>query len=71
MDYRFTPEEEAFRQEVRSFLRAELPEGWDYDPFELHDENWEFALAFTKKLAAGSGWRRPGRRSTAASGSIS
>jgi len=52
MDYRFTPEEEAFRQEVRSFLRAELPEGWDYDPFELHDENWEFALAFTKRLAA-------------------
>ena len=51
MDYRFTPEEEAFRQEVRTFLRAELPEGWDYDPFELHDESWEFALAFTKKLA--------------------
>ena len=52
MDYRFRPEEEAFRQEVRSFLRAELPESWDYDPFELHDENWEFALAFTKRLAA-------------------
>ena len=25
MDYRFTPEEEAFRREVRSFLRAKLP----------------------------------------------
>src|SRR3972149_7872823 len=58
MDYRFTPEEEAFRQEVRTFLRAELPEGWDYDPFELHDENWEFALAFTKRLAA-KGWVAP------------
>ena len=52
MDYRFTPEEEAFRQEVRTFLRAELPESWDYDPFELHDEQWDFARDFTKKLGA-------------------
>src|SRR3990172_3449623 len=52
MDYRFTPEEEAFRQEVRRFLRAELPPDWDYDPFELPDEVWEFARAFTRKLAA-------------------
>src|SRR3970282_33749 len=62
MDYRFTPEEEAFRQEVRTFLRAELPEGWDYDPFELHDENWEFALAFTKRLAGRGGGGRRFRR---------
>ncbi len=52
MDYRFTPEQEAFRLEVRSFLRAELPPDWDYDPFELQDEVWEFARAFTRKLAA-------------------
>ncbi len=52
MDYRFTPEEDAFRQEVRKFLRAELPDDWDYDPFELHDENWEFAREFTRKLGA-------------------
>ena len=51
MDYRFTPEEEAFRQEVRTFLEAELPEDWDYDPFELHDEIWDFARDFTRKLA--------------------
>ncbi|MFQ5472372.1 MAG: hypothetical protein ACE5FA_05755 [Dehalococcoidia bacterium] len=25
MDYRFTDEEESFRQEIREFLRAELP----------------------------------------------
>jgi alkylation response protein AidB-like acyl-CoA dehydrogenase len=52
MDYRFTPEEDAFRREVRTFLRAELPESWDYDSFELHDEQWEFARDFTKKLGA-------------------
>src|SRR3972149_2517286 len=58
MDYRFTPEEESFRQEVSAFLKAELPADWDYDPFELYEENWEFALAFTKRLA-GRGWVAP------------
>ena len=28
MDYSFSKEEEAFRQEVRSFLARELPSGW-------------------------------------------
>jgi len=28
MDFRFTEQEEAFREEVRDFLRQELPEGW-------------------------------------------
>ena len=28
MEFRFTPEQEEFRQEVRSFLREVLPEGW-------------------------------------------
>ncbi len=37
---------------MRTFLRAELPQDWDYDPFELHEENWEFAREFTKKLGA-------------------
>jgi alkylation response protein AidB-like acyl-CoA dehydrogenase len=58
MDYRFRPEEEAFRQEVRSFLTSELPPEWDYDPFELFDEVWEFAKGFTKKLAQ-KGWIAP------------
>jgi|FLYL01.1.fsa_nt_gi alkylation response protein AidB-like acyl-CoA dehydrogenase len=58
MDYRFTPDEEAFRAEVREFLRKELPPDWDYDPFELHEENWDFARQFTKRLAA-KGWVAP------------
>ena len=28
MDFRFTPEQEAFRQGVRAFLEAELPSDW-------------------------------------------
>ncbi len=58
MDYRFRPEEEAFRQEVRGFLTSELPPDWDYDPFELFDEVWEFAKGFTNKLAQ-KGWIAP------------
>jgi alkylation response protein AidB-like acyl-CoA dehydrogenase len=58
MDYRFRPDEEAFRKEVRTFLTSELPPDWDYDPFELFDEVWEFAKGFTKKLAK-KGWIAP------------
>jgi alkylation response protein AidB-like acyl-CoA dehydrogenase len=58
MDYRFRPEEEQFRAAVREFLTSELPPDWDYDPFELFDENWEFAQQFTKKLGA-KGWMAP------------
>jgi alkylation response protein AidB-like acyl-CoA dehydrogenase len=58
MDYRFAPEEESFRKEVQGFLATELPEDWDYDPFELHDEIWDFAREFTKKLAD-KGWVAP------------
>ena len=29
MDFRFTPEQEAFREEFVSWLEKNLPEGWD------------------------------------------
>jgi len=58
MDYRFTDEEQSFRTEVREFLRSELPEDWDFDPFELTEDKWDFARQFTTKLA-GKGWVAP------------
>jgi len=58
MDYRFSQEDETFRQEVRAFLREEVPADWDHEPFELNDETWPFARAFTKKLAS-KGWVAP------------
>ena len=58
MDYRFTDEEESFRTEVRGFLRSELPEDWDFDPFELTEDKWDFARDFTKNLAR-KGWVAP------------
>jgi alkylation response protein AidB-like acyl-CoA dehydrogenase len=58
MDLEFTPEEETFRQEVRSWLEENLPK--DYDPDEYFstpdvDKKVEIALAWQKKLYEG-GW---------------
>ncbi|MBI1886325.1 MAG: acyl-CoA dehydrogenase family protein [Chloroflexi bacterium] len=52
MDFRFAPEEEAFRREVQSFLGENLPPDWDHDPFEIREDHWGFARDFTRKLAA-------------------
>jgi alkylation response protein AidB-like acyl-CoA dehydrogenase len=58
MDYRFTPEEEKFRQEIRDFLKAELPEDKEEGEEEEGDKGWEFRRQFHKKLAA-KGWLVP------------
>jgi alkylation response protein AidB-like acyl-CoA dehydrogenase len=58
MDFTFTPEEHAFRQEVRNFLRQEVPEDWDYELFHETDEEWEFSRNFIRKLAQ-KGWIAP------------
>ena len=59
MDYRFTDEEESFREEIREFLRKELPaEEEQGEEEEGSDEKWKFARQFQKKLAA-KGWLVP------------
>ncbi|MEA1958908.1 MAG: acyl-CoA dehydrogenase family protein [Chloroflexota bacterium] len=57
MYLRFTREEETFRQEVRDFLKRELPLGWDgMTKHEFcSDEGWAFYRDFTRKVA-GKGW---------------
>ncbi len=59
MDLRFTPEQEAFRAELRAFLRAELPAGWGdearNDREEGDEERSVVAQEFTRKLV-GRGW---------------
>lgn len=64
MDFGFTAEEEAFRQELRYFLSKELPSGWkskdwpgDYS-VTLWETDWEFWREFFKKLGA-KGWLTP------------
>jgi alkylation response protein AidB-like acyl-CoA dehydrogenase len=51
MDYRFTPEQEAFREEVKKFLRAELPKDKEQGEEAGSDAEWQFARQFQKKLA--------------------
>ncbi|MDP2949390.1 MAG: acyl-CoA dehydrogenase family protein [Chloroflexota bacterium] len=53
MDFRFAPEEEDFRAEVRAFLKQELPDEGE-EPFaeEGTEEHWQFSRQFIKKLAA-------------------
>jgi len=57
MDFSWSRDEEKFRQEIRDFLKAELPQGWN-DTLVLDKESDEYiALAkdFTKKVGA-KGW---------------
>ncbi len=52
MDFRFTPEEEEFRREVRAFLQHELlSEEDELFGEEDSDEHWQFSRQFIKKLA--------------------
>jgi len=62
LDFKFTVEQEALRQEVRAWLKKEIPARW----FELgvalweeNDEIWAIARDFEHKLAA-KGWLAPG-----------
>lgn len=54
MDFNWSAEEEAFRDEVQTFLRQALPEGWGETQFWDPDDDSQFAFAhaFTKKLGA-------------------
>ncbi len=55
MDLRFTPEQEAFRAELRQFVKTELPPGWDGLMEEAAPEERDFVRQVSKKLAA-RGW---------------
>jgi len=58
MEFRFTPEEEAFRQEVRDFLKEGYPIEW-HEAVDAFGEDpllhWDLYRSFIKKLAA-KGW---------------
>ena len=57
MDFSYTLAEEAFRQDLRSWLSTALPHGWGETVFEPEDEDERamFRLAWDRKLHAG-GW---------------
>jgi alkylation response protein AidB-like acyl-CoA dehydrogenase len=57
MDFDYTPQEDAFRQELRAWLMANPPEGYDPETFLQLDEEARFAiqLAWQKQLHR-AGW---------------
>lgn len=61
MDFRFTEDEEAFRREVRRWLKQEIPQRWiELDPgiWEETEESWALARKFQRKLGQ-KGWLAP------------
>ena len=54
MDFRFTVEEEAFRQELVAFLKKELVPDWEGEGGGEYD-NWDYVLQMRKKLVQ-KGW---------------
>ena len=57
MDFDYTPQEEAFRQELRAWLEANPPEGYNSETFEQldQDKRFEIQLKWQKRLFA-AGW---------------
>ena len=57
MDFRDSPQESALRQEIRSWLKVNLPEGWGVSVKLPVDEaeNAAFRLSWERKLYSG-GW---------------
>jgi alkylation response protein AidB-like acyl-CoA dehydrogenase len=56
MDFRDTPEEAAFRQQVRDWLAVNLPEGWgtpEWREPEAHEETVAFYKGWSRKLYEG------------------
>ena len=51
MDFRFTAEQEAFREEVRAFLREELPPDWEGAAYGEGEGVLELSRRMTQKLA--------------------
>jgi len=61
MDFRFSAEEEAFREEVRQWLKKEIPPRWtELDPglWEETEESWALLRQFQRKLGQ-KGWLAP------------
>jgi len=51
MDFRFTAGQEAFRQDVRGFLKQELPADWIGADNAIDEDAFEFGRTFLKRLA--------------------
>jgi len=58
MDFRFTPQEQAFRQEIRDWLKTNLPDNLPEDRLARDSENLNVYKEFAQRLAT-NGWVAP------------
>lgn len=58
MDFAFSAEQDALRQEVRAFLKQALPPNWSGSGSDIGDDDWQLARGFNRQLAA-RGWIAP------------
>ena len=55
MDFQFTAEDEAFRRDVREFIKQELPADWEGGGRYPEEDDWDLTLELRKKMAD-RGW---------------
>ncbi len=55
MEFKFTAEDEAFRNELRSFIDTELPSSWEGAGRYPEEDDWDLALSVRQKMAE-RGW---------------
>ena len=55
MDFRFSPEDDSFRQDVRQFIRQELPADWEGGGRYPEEDDWDLTVQIRKKMAD-RGW---------------
>ena len=55
MDFQFSPEDDLFRQELRSFVKSQLPDNWEGGGRWPEEWDWDFTMSLRGKLAE-KGW---------------
>ncbi|PKB70853.1 MAG: hypothetical protein BZY87_08480 [SAR202 cluster bacterium Io17-Chloro-G6] len=55
MEFKFTAEDDAFRGELRAFMRAELPDPWEGAGRYPEEDDWDLNVAVRQKMAE-KGW---------------
>ncbi len=55
MEFKFSPEDQAFRQELHDFIRQELPPGWEGGGRWPEETDWDLTRQMRRRMAS-KGW---------------
>ena len=51
MEFKFTAEDEAFRSELRTFMKTELPDSWEGAGRYPEEDDWDLNIVIRQKMA--------------------